>query len=139
MATVPSEETTVPRLVLVADDHQALRETLAHIMADEGYLVMEAEDGQAALDALAISPVDVLVLDLAMPNVDGIALLRRIDSPPPVVIVYSAFEYYTPDDVQSQVGSKVYRSLRKPVAPAVLVSVVADAMEELDGLGRRGQ
>ena len=119
-------------MVLIADDHRGTRQSLADIMKAEGYLVVEAEDGQAALGALATSPVDVLLLDLAMPHVDGVELLRQIDSPPPVVIIYSAFEYYEPDKVQAEVGSKVFRSLRKPVAPPRLVSVVADAIGELD-------
>ena len=121
-----------PRLVMIADDHEAMRETLADIMTAEGYLVVEAEDGEAALDVLATSPVDVLVLDLAMPRMDGIELLKKITPAPPVVVIYSAFEYYTPDDVGSQVGSKVFRTLRKPVDPAQLLSTVADAIEELD-------
>ena len=121
-----------PRLVLVADDHRGTRQSLGDIMKAEGYLVVEAEDGQVALGVLAASPVDVLLLDLAMPHVDGIEVLRQIDLPPPVVIIYSAFDYYEPDEVQGQVGSKVFRSLRKPVAPARLVSVVADAIGELD-------
>jgi len=121
-----------PRLVLIADDHRGTRQSLADIMKAEGYLVVEAEDGRAALGVLAASSVDVLLLDLAMPHVDGIEVLRQIDSPPPVVIVYSAFDYYEPDEVQGQVGFKVFRSLRKPVAPPRLVSVVADAIGELD-------
>ena len=126
--------TPVPRLVLIADDHDATRETLADIMEAKGYQVTETEDGQAALDVLSTSPVDVLVLDLAMPRVDGMELLRRINPPPPLVIIYSAFEHYTSDEVQSLVGSKVFRSLKKPAAPTRLVSAVADAIEELDRL-----
>jgi len=124
------------RLVMIADDHEAMRETLADVMAAEGYLVVEAEDGQVALDVLASSPVDVLILDLAMPRMDGIELLEKIRPAPPVVIVYSAFEYYTAHDTRSMVGSKVFRTLRKPVAPAQLLSAVADAIEELDSLDR---
>jgi len=120
------------RLVLIAEDHEAMRESLAEIMRGQGYLVLEAQDGQEALGVLLDRPVDVLILDLAMPRMDGMELLRQIDPPPPVVIIYSAFEYYTPDEVQSQVGSKVFRSLQKPVAPVHLVSAVADAIEELD-------
>lgn len=126
------------RLVLIVEDYEGTRETLAEIMKTQGYLVMEAADGQAALDVLSASPVDVLILDLAMPRVNGVELLRQIDPPPPVVVICSAFEYYPAleyyllDEVRSQVGSKVFRSLRKPVAPARLISAVADAIEELE-------
>jgi len=46
-----------------------------------------------------------------MARVDGIELLRRIDPPPPVVTIYSAFEYYAPDEVRS-----LFRSI-EPIAP----------------------
>ena len=123
------------RRVLIAEDHHGMRTTLAEIMRAEGYQVMEARDGQAALGVLSASPVDVLILDLAMPRVDGLGLLGQITTtPPPVVIIYSAFEYYTPAEVEQRVGSRVFRSLRKPVAPARLVAAVADACSELDHL-----
>ena len=109
-----------------------MRETLAEIMKAEGYPVIEAKNGEEALRVLSASAIDILILDLAMPRVTGVELLRQIDPPPPVVIIYSAFEYFSPDEVRSQVGSKIFRSLRKPVAPAQLVSAVAHAVEELD-------
>jgi len=120
------------RLILIAEDHEGTRESLAEIMKTEGHLVLEAQDGQAALGVLSASPVDVLILDLSMPRVDGIELLGNIDPTPPVVVIYSAFAYYTPDEVRSQVGSKVFRALHKPIAPARLVSAVTDAIKELD-------
>lgn len=126
---------TPVRRVLIAEDHQGMRATLAEIMKTEGYQVMEARDGQAALGVLSDSPVDVLILDLAMPRVDGLELLGQITAtPPPVVIIYSAFEYYTPAEVEQQVGSRIFRSLRKPIAPARLVAAVADACNELERL-----
>jgi len=69
------------RRVLVADDHDGMRDTVAEIMRSQGYLVTEAQDGQEALDVLRANPVDVLILDLAMPRVDGIEVLRHIDPP----------------------------------------------------------
>lgn len=125
----------VPRIrrrVLIAEDDPGLRETLNILLSGEGYVVMEAEDGQVALDLLAGSPVDVLLLDLAMPRVNGVELLGRIDPPPPVVIIYSAFSYYQPEEVQRQVGAKVFRALRKPVPPKELIDVVAASIQELD-------
>jgi len=125
-----------PHWLLIAEDHDGMRATLAEIMRAEGYQVMEARDGQVALDALSASPVDVLILDLNMPRVNGMEVLRQLDAPPPMVIVYSAFASYTPEELVSKVGSKVFRSLQKPVAPPRLVSAVADAIAEL---GRKNE
>lgn len=114
--------------VLVVDDSTALRETLSDILTGDGYIVEMAEDGLAALDHMAGSSFDVVILDLAMPRLDGIEMLRRVKEPHPAVVICSAFEYYTPEQVDQAVGSKVFRSLRKPVAPGKLISVVAEAV-----------
>jgi len=65
--------------VLLADDHTLVRAGVRKILeAQPGVTVVgEVADGAAALDALAQMPVDVLVLDLTMPGLDGFAVLRR--------------------------------------------------------------
>ena len=65
--------------VLLADDHNLVRAGVRRILeAQPGVAVVgEVADGAAALDALARTPVDVLVLDLTMPGLDGFAVLRR--------------------------------------------------------------
>ena len=127
-------ESPVPgrRRVLVVDDNTGLRESLAEILSDRGYEVAQAENGQAALAVLSGSAFDVLILDLAMPLMDGVELLAEIGPPPPVVIIYSAFAYYHQDEVRRQVGSKVFRMLHKPVHPSELLLTVAGALRELD-------
>jgi CheY-like chemotaxis protein len=122
----------LPRRILIAEDHVALRETVRDILATQGYAVVEAQDGLATVDVLQDSSIDVLILDLHMPGIDGVEVLRRIDPPPPVVIIHSAFEFYTPQDVRAQAGSKIFRYLRKPVPPLEFLSTVKDALEELE-------
>jgi DNA-binding response OmpR family regulator len=63
--------------VLVVDDDASVRAMLGYILHDEGYLVREAEDGADALEELLVDPPDCMVLDLMMPNVDGVEVLRR--------------------------------------------------------------
>ena len=115
------------RRVLIAEDDAALRTTLTVLARSQGFSITEAEDGEVALAVLGQRPIDVLILDLAMPKMDGLEVVRRIDAPPPLVIIYSAFEYYSPEDVQGAIGSKVFRSLQKPVPPEQLISALADA------------
>lgn len=122
------------RTVLIAEDEPGLRETLGEIFRLEGYETMEAEDGETALQVLTGGNVDVLLLDLHMPRIDGVSLLHRIDPPPPVVIICSAFEFYDPTEVRQVVGSKVFRMLRKPIPPRELLSAVADAITGLETL-----
>ena len=121
-----------PRCVLIVEDNPAMRRTLSEILEYEGYETIGAADGRDGLKVLADHPVDILLLDLAMPNVSGVELLQQIEVPPPVVIIHSAFAYYTPEEVEHQVGRKVFLSLRKPVPAADLLAAVAEAAEELD-------
>jgi DNA-binding NtrC family response regulator len=64
--------------ILIADDEKAITSGLSAILADEGYEVEVAEDGQRALDILSAENYAVVLADLKMPKVDGIALLREM-------------------------------------------------------------
>jgi two-component system response regulator MprA len=64
--------------VLLAEDDERLRESLGRVLAFEGYDVTFAADGTQALAAAADHPFDVVVLDVMMPNVDGLTACRRL-------------------------------------------------------------
>jgi two-component system, OmpR family, response regulator MprA len=64
--------------VLVVDDEPSIRESLERALGLEGYSVGLAVDGESALGRLAESPVDAIVLDIAMPGVDGLEVCRRL-------------------------------------------------------------
>lgn len=116
-----------PCNILVAEDDAALRETVAEMLSADHCVIQQAEDGASALDLLRRSQFDVLVLDLHMPKLNGLDLLRSIDAPPPAVIIYSAYEYFDEKRLQDEVGFKVFRSLKKPVPPRLLISAVEEA------------
>jgi two-component system, chemotaxis family, chemotaxis protein CheY len=122
------------RTVLIVEDEPALRESLRDIFRSHGYAALEAADGAVALQILRDRHVDVLILDLHLPKIDGVGVLRQIDAPPPMVIIHSAFEFYSADQVAEGVGPKVFRMVQKPIPPPKLLSAVADAVAELDGL-----
>lgn len=67
----------MPR-VLVVDDEPAVRRALERALTLDDYTVELAADGQEALDALAQSPADAVVLDIMMPRVDGLEVARRM-------------------------------------------------------------
>jgi CheY-like chemotaxis protein len=121
-----------PLSILVADDEEPLRWSISAILEGAGHRVVQAEDGQVALGLLREQAFDVLVLDLQMPRADGIALLRQVQVPPLIVIVYSAFAYFLVDAVRDAVGAKVFRYMQKPVPPLELIAAVNEAAAELD-------
>ncbi|NRQ38071.1 response regulator transcription factor [Nonomuraea sp. NN258] len=67
-----------PARLLVVDDEPALREALQSSLEFEGYKVVTADDGQAALDALGREPFDAVLLDVMMPRLDGLTACRRL-------------------------------------------------------------
>jgi putative two-component system response regulator len=78
--------------VLIADDNEANREILSELLADEGYKLVCAEDGEQALDAMRNEPVDIALLDVMMPGKTGFDVCCSIKSKPdtrfiPVVLV----------------------------------------------------
>jgi two-component system KDP operon response regulator KdpE len=81
-----------PLRILVVDDEPAIRRFLRTSLGAQGYLVTEAEDGTTALEALRRSTVDVLVLDLGLPDIDGFDIIRRLreqGSALPIIVLSS--------------------------------------------------
>jgi two-component system, OmpR family, response regulator PhoP len=113
--------------LLLIEDHHEVRQSTAAILRRAGYTVIEAPDGVEALLSLSAEPIDVILLDVALPRLDGITLLETQYSPPPVIVV-SALEYFSEEALQVRFGSKVFAFLQKPVAPERLLAVVAEAI-----------
>lgn len=89
MAPGTSEVGRDPIRVLVVDDDSGVREMFLYALQKRGWYAQGAEDGLQALHCLERSAFTVIVTDLQMPRMDGLALLRevrRTRNPPPVVI-----------------------------------------------------
>jgi UDP-3-O-acyl N-acetylglucosamine deacetylase len=80
----------VDKTILIVDDEPGIRSSVRGVLADEGYRVLEAEDGRGALQLIASERPRLVILDIWMPEMDGIELLRHIrDSHPgtPVIVI----------------------------------------------------
>lgn len=66
--------------ILIVDDEEKIRTTLRGILQDEGYQTLEADSGEGVLDLLAKHQPRLIVLDVWMPHVDGIALLEQLQT-----------------------------------------------------------
>ena len=74
-AAVPAADRR-PSRILVVDDERSMRELLAIVLRREGYEVLLAENGRAAIDLLEREPVDLLISDIKMPDLSGVDVLR---------------------------------------------------------------
>jgi len=86
--------------ILVVDDEDAPRQRLLDALEASGHSVVPAESGREALTVLGEEPIDVVITDVVMPDLDGIQLVRRVTRMHPDVksIVLSASDY-SQDDV----------------------------------------
>ena len=64
--------------ILVVDDEPAILRALTSALTARGYLVREALTGQSAIDMVAVDPPDAIVLDLRLPDIDGVEVCRRV-------------------------------------------------------------
>src|SRR5262245_54435694 len=64
--------------ILIVDDEASISRSLAGILADEGFDVVQAHDGEAALQLMQEQPCDLVLLDIWMPGMDGVQTLQRM-------------------------------------------------------------
>jgi DNA-binding response OmpR family regulator len=123
--------------IMIVDDEPNIRLMFRTALEAAGHVVSEAPDGEAALAALRSAPADLVLLDLRMPLLDGMATLRRLrdeGSATPVVIVTAHGS--VPDAVEAmKLGAVDF--LQKPLSPETLRAEVAEVLGRHDDPGPR--
>ncbi len=121
-----------PASVLVTDDQSNIRLLLRAALETEGYAVTEAADGRQALDAVARDRPDLMILDLNMPVLDGMAVLEQMKAIAaerrPRVIVLTAYGSIPAAVRATRLGAADF--LEKPVTPDGLRRCVRGVLEE---------
>jgi len=119
-----------PMRVLIADDHAANRMVLQGVLQKAGHRVLAVDDGEEALDALAVGDFELAVVDLHMPSLSGIDLLRQLrvmeaggHARTPVVILSADA---TPESVQACKDAGARAFIAKPFAVAKLLDGIAE-------------
>ncbi|GAB4566194.1 MAG: hypothetical protein Tsb0020_17680 [Haliangiales bacterium] len=115
--------------ILIVDDNVDLAENLAEIVEDTGVRVLLAENGLRALEQLNQEPVDLIITDMRMPDMDGIALIERLkqDGSRVPVVVMSA---YSQDHVIANAhAAGVLSVLSKPIDIDKLLGLVKRVLE----------
>src|SRR5262245_62452658 len=115
--------------ILVVDDEQSMRELLGIMLKQVGYDVTLADGGEAAVDALKNDAFDLVITDLRMRKVDGLAVLRaaKEHSPRTVVLVVTAFASTETAVEAMKLGA--YDYVTKPFKLDELKLTVSNALE----------
>jgi DNA-binding response OmpR family regulator len=114
--------------ILIVDDEPNVRLVLRTALESAGYRVTEAPDGLVALELARVAACDLILLDLRMPKLDGMATLARLreaHSPAPVVMLTA---HGSIPDAVSAMKLGAIDFLAKPITPAELRGVVADVL-----------
>ncbi|MEM7202804.1 MAG: response regulator [Planctomycetota bacterium] len=118
------------KTVLVVDDDPGIRFPLVLKLRGAGFDVCEATDGEEALQSVKERPVDLAIVDVGMPRMDGYTLCERFRAEPTTaalpVIILTAQDLGVPADVAARIGE--HRFLTKPFSPRQLVKEVEELL-----------
>jgi two-component system nitrogen regulation response regulator NtrX len=121
----------MPKTILVADDEKGIRDTLGRLLEYEKYKVLTAEDGEAALAVAQGEAVDLVLLDIKMPGMDGMEVLSRLhESRPdlPVVIISGHGTIQTAVEA-TRLGA--FDFIEKPVDADRILLVIRNGLERV--------
>ena len=125
--SLPATRPTGPRIgtVLLVEDDELIRETMAELLGTAGHAVLQACDAASALAALAAHPVDVMVTDVGLPRVSGLELARdALARQPRLAVIFATGDPRAP----ARAGLDAAAVLVKPFAPEDLETAVANAL-----------
>lgn len=118
--------------VLVVDDEQDIRDASERILTRTGFKVMKATRGDEALDVLDKERIDIVLLDLKMPGMDGLEVLKRIRMLSKTIQVIVITGYATVETAIEAMKQGAYDFIPKPFEPDQLRIVVNRAWEKIN-------
>jgi DNA-binding response OmpR family regulator len=116
--------------VLIVDDESSIRIFLARVLEREGYSVQVAADGREALERLENQAFDVMISDIKMGLMDGVALLQEARQRFPDLAVILLTGHATIQSAVTALREEAYNYLLKPVKNEEVIAAVADALQK---------
>jgi UDP-3-O-[3-hydroxymyristoyl] N-acetylglucosamine deacetylase len=124
------EELLLQKTILVVDDEDGVRDSVREVLTDEGYRVLDTADGSRVLDLIKAERPELVLLDIWMPQVDGIGLLREIKSREPDVNVVMVSGHGNIHTAVTATKFGAFDFIEKPVSLDGLLSTVQRALGE---------
>lgn len=116
--------------VLVIDDENAVRSSFDRVLSDCGYTVNTASDGRSAMDWLQDKSYDLAFVDLRMPGMDGMEVVKKIRTAQPGVQVVIVTGYGTETTMAEAKALGVFEFVAKPIAPDDLTQLAERALAQ---------
>ena len=116
--------------VLIVDDSPTIRKFIGYVLRRRDYVAEEAEDGMDAMEKLSNNEIDLVIVDLNMPNMDGISFVKSLRSSYynldlPVIMLTTTSDRELQEEAY---GAGVNMFLTKPVQPDVLLEKIASLL-----------
>jgi DNA-binding NtrC family response regulator len=118
--------------ILVVDDEDSMRHMLRLVLEREGYALVEAADGEEALEHLSQGPYEVMLCDIRMPGMDGLALLEQVRQRFPHITMIMMSAYGTIDTAVKCLKQGAYDYISKPFKTDEVVLCLKKAEERLE-------
>lgn len=115
--------------ILIVDDEEFLRDQLARILGEEGYVAHAVENGAAALAHVGRESVDLVLLDLNLPDLHGIEVLRRLKGIDPDLLVIVVTGYGSVESAVESLKLGAYDYIKKPFKADAIKLIVRLALE----------
>ncbi|MDC7235945.1 MAG: sigma-54 dependent transcriptional regulator [Spirochaetales bacterium] len=115
--------------ILIIDDEASVREVLKDILSDEGYEIFEAPDGIEGLRLMKTEPIDLVFLDIWLPQMGGIDVLKRIREEYPVVSVLIISGHANVDLAVKAIKIGAFDFLEKPLDLTRVLTLSRNALE----------
>jgi UDP-3-O-[3-hydroxymyristoyl] N-acetylglucosamine deacetylase len=125
------EELLLQKTILVVDDEDGVRESVREVLSDEGYRVVDTADGTLVLDMIKAERPELVILDIWMPQVDGIGLLKEIKSQEPEINVVMISGHGNIHTAVTATKFGAFDFIEKPVSLEGLLLTVQRALGEL--------
>ena len=116
-------------LILAVDDEENIRNLITYTFEEHNLEVMTAENGKAAITILENNPIDVIITDLLMPTMTGLALIREMKKRKSAIPIIIITAYGNTAMVKEIIAEGVFRLIEKPLDFDILVPIVQDAIE----------